>query len=125
MLDHIIVEANGVKMSLNHVAVVSVIDAQTLSVTPYDPSVIKFLNLELYGSLFTFYVCDVYSILFFCLSWLHTSIAIRSTKLFFYDALFLLKCKPDEVQRKVVSKVSSMEYIMMYNILIIALSEKS
>ncbi|KAF3788565.1 Ribosome-recycling factor [Nymphaea thermarum] len=37
MLDHIIIEAHGVKSPLSHLAVVSVIDAQTLSVTPYDP----------------------------------------------------------------------------------------
>ncbi|KAG1331327.1 ribosome-recycling factor [Cocos nucifera] len=37
MLDHIVVETGGAKIPLNHVAVVSVIDAQTLSVTPYDP----------------------------------------------------------------------------------------
>lgn len=42
MLDHIIVEAGGVKMPLNRVAVVSAVDAHTLSVTPYDPSVTKF-----------------------------------------------------------------------------------
>ncbi|KAJ3696885.1 hypothetical protein LUZ61_000590 [Rhynchospora tenuis] len=41
MLDHIMVEIGGVKMALNRVAVVSVIDAQTLSVTPYDPTSIK------------------------------------------------------------------------------------
>ncbi|XP_010912836.1 uncharacterized protein [Elaeis guineensis] len=41
MLDHIVVETDGAKIPLNHVAVVSVIDAQTLSVTPYDPNAIK------------------------------------------------------------------------------------
>ncbi|KAF3337928.1 ribosome-recycling factor [Carex littledalei] len=41
MLDHIIVDSGGVKVALNRVAVVSVIDPQTLSVTPYDPSSIK------------------------------------------------------------------------------------
>ena len=40
MLDHIIVETAGVKMPLNRMAVVSVIDSKTLSVTPYDPNVI-------------------------------------------------------------------------------------
>lgn len=39
MLDHILVETGGAKMPLNHVAVVSVIDSKTLSVTPYDPTV--------------------------------------------------------------------------------------
>ena len=40
MLDHIIVETGGVKMPLNRVAVVSVIDPKTLSVNPYDPQVL-------------------------------------------------------------------------------------
>lgn len=39
MLDHIIVETGGVKMPLNHLAVVSVLDPKTLSVNPYDPNV--------------------------------------------------------------------------------------
>ncbi|KAG5534729.1 hypothetical protein RHGRI_022750 [Rhododendron griersonianum] len=38
MLDHIIVETGGVKMPLSRLAVVSVIDSKTLSVTPYDPN---------------------------------------------------------------------------------------
>lgn len=41
MLDHIIVETGGVKMALNHLAVVSVIDSKTLSVMPYDPNTLK------------------------------------------------------------------------------------
>lgn len=41
MLDHIMVEIEGVKMALNRVAVVSVLDSQTLSVTPYDPDSVK------------------------------------------------------------------------------------
>ncbi|OAY73127.1 Ribosome-recycling factor [Ananas comosus] len=41
MLDHIMVETGGAKISLNRVAVVSVIDPQTLSVTPYDPNSLK------------------------------------------------------------------------------------
>lgn len=45
MLDHILVETGGGKMPLNHVAVVSVLDSKTLSVTPYDPDV-KFLILK-------------------------------------------------------------------------------
>lgn len=40
MLDHIIVETGGVKMPLGRIAVVSVLDSKTLSVTPYDPNVI-------------------------------------------------------------------------------------
>lgn len=41
MLDHIIVETGGVKMPLSRIAVVSVIDSKTLSVTPYDPNALK------------------------------------------------------------------------------------
>ncbi|XP_011628137.1 uncharacterized protein LOC18447222 isoform X1 [Amborella trichopoda] len=41
MLDHIITEANGVRTPLSRVAVVSVLDSQTLSVTPYDPNALK------------------------------------------------------------------------------------
>lgn len=47
MLDHIIVETGGVKIPLNGVALVSAIDAKTLSVTPYDSHVI-FLYLVFY-----------------------------------------------------------------------------
>ncbi|KAL8153213.1 hypothetical protein V2J09_010973 [Rumex salicifolius] len=47
MLDHIIVETGGIKMSLNHVAVVSVIDSKNLSVTPYDPNVLNYTLKEL------------------------------------------------------------------------------
>jgi ribosome recycling factor len=39
MLDHIIVETGGVKMPLNRIALVSVLDPKTLSVNPYDPEV--------------------------------------------------------------------------------------
>lgn len=41
MLDNIIVETGGLKMPLRRVAVVSVIDSRTLSITPYDPKVMK------------------------------------------------------------------------------------
>lgn len=41
MLDHIIVELDGVKMPLSHLAVVSVMDSKTLSVNPYDPNVMN------------------------------------------------------------------------------------
>ncbi|KAM7509809.1 hypothetical protein LguiB_008684 [Lonicera macranthoides] len=44
MLDHIIVETGGVKMPLGRIAVVSVLDSKTLSVTPYDPNAIKELE---------------------------------------------------------------------------------
>lgn len=40
MLDHIIVETSGLKMPLNRLAVVSVLDPKTLSVNPYDPEVL-------------------------------------------------------------------------------------
>lgn len=41
MLDHIIIEADGVRTTLSRIAAVSVLDSQTLSVTPYDINVIK------------------------------------------------------------------------------------
>ncbi|KAL0555920.1 hypothetical protein IC582_004422 [Cucumis melo] len=44
MLDHIIVETSGVKLPLNQIAAVSVLDSKTLSINPYDPSTLK--NLE-------------------------------------------------------------------------------
>ncbi|GAB2278560.1 hypothetical protein Dimus_013237 [Dionaea muscipula] len=50
MLDHIIVETGGVKMPLNRLAVVSVIDAKTLSVTPYDPDSLKELEKAIVSS---------------------------------------------------------------------------
>lgn len=42
MLDHIIVETQGVKMPLSRLAVVSVLDPKTLSITPYDPDVMNY-----------------------------------------------------------------------------------
>ncbi|XP_052188666.1 uncharacterized protein LOC127799020 [Diospyros lotus] len=50
MLDHIIVETGGVKMSLNHLAVISVVDSKTLSVTPYDPNTLKELESAIVSS---------------------------------------------------------------------------
>ncbi|XP_061362309.1 uncharacterized protein LOC133306052 [Gastrolobium bilobum] len=50
MLDHIIVETGGVKMPLNRIAVVSVIDAKTLSVNPYDPETLKQLENAIVSS---------------------------------------------------------------------------
>ncbi|GMJ02388.1 hypothetical protein like AT3G01800 [Hibiscus trionum] len=50
MLDHIIVETEGVKMQLNHLAVVSVIDSKTLSVNPYDPNTVKALERAIVSS---------------------------------------------------------------------------
>ncbi|XP_021284767.1 uncharacterized protein LOC110416944 [Herrania umbratica] len=50
MLDHIIVETGGVKMQLNHLAVVSVIDSKTLSINPYDPNTIKELESAIVSS---------------------------------------------------------------------------
>jgi len=41
MLDHIMVETADVKVGLNRLAVVSVLDSHTLSVMPYDPSTMK------------------------------------------------------------------------------------
>ncbi|XP_042490465.1 ribosome-recycling factor-like [Macadamia integrifolia] len=50
MLDHIIVETGGVKMPLSHLAVVSVIDSKTLSVTAYDPNALKELEHAIVSS---------------------------------------------------------------------------
>ncbi|KAJ4963878.1 hypothetical protein NE237_023817 [Protea cynaroides] len=50
MLDHIIVETGGVKMALSHLAVVSVLDSKTLSVTPYDPNTLKELEHAIVSS---------------------------------------------------------------------------
>lgn len=58
MLDHIIVETGGAKIPLNHVAVVSVIDAQTLSVTPYDPDVSELLDLNPDISVLAYFGCS-------------------------------------------------------------------
>jgi ribosome recycling factor len=44
MLDHIMVETADVKVGLNRIAVVSVLDSHTLSVMPYDPNVRTFLR---------------------------------------------------------------------------------
>ncbi|KAG0450036.1 hypothetical protein HPP92_026968 [Vanilla planifolia] len=52
MLDHIIVEAHGAKLPLNRVAVVSVIDAHTLSVTPYDLNSLKEIENAIVSSPF-------------------------------------------------------------------------
>ena len=41
MLDHIIVETGDVKLPLNQIAVVSVMDLKTLSINPFDPTVIN------------------------------------------------------------------------------------
>ncbi|KAL6994790.1 hypothetical protein U1Q18_043551 [Sarracenia purpurea var. burkii] len=50
MLDHIIVETGGIKMPLSRLAVVSVIDSKTLSVTPYDPNALKELESAIVSS---------------------------------------------------------------------------
>lgn len=50
MLDHIIVETGGLRMPLNRMAVVSVIDSKTLSVTPYDPNALKELEKAITSS---------------------------------------------------------------------------
>ncbi|KAK9925482.1 hypothetical protein M0R45_033805 [Rubus argutus] len=44
MLDHIIVETSGLKLPLNQIAVVSVMDSKTLSINPFDPNALK--NIE-------------------------------------------------------------------------------
>ncbi|PKI39837.1 hypothetical protein CRG98_039770 [Punica granatum] len=50
MLDHIIVETSGVKMALNRLAVVSVLDPKTLSVNPYDPNTVKEIEKAIVSS---------------------------------------------------------------------------
>ncbi|CAI9780604.1 unnamed protein product [Fraxinus pennsylvanica] len=50
MLDHIMVEHFGVKTPLNRMAVVSVLDPKTLSVTPYDPNALKELEKAIISS---------------------------------------------------------------------------
>nr|AKM76782.1 ribosome recycling factor [Geranium maderense] len=50
MLDHIIVETGGVKVPLNRIALVSVLDSKTLSVNPYDPDTLKALQKAIVSS---------------------------------------------------------------------------
>nr|AKM76785.1 ribosome recycling factor [Monsonia emarginata] len=50
MLDHIIVETGGVKMPLNRMALVSVLDSKTLSINPYDPNTLKALQKAIVNS---------------------------------------------------------------------------
>lgn len=50
MLDHIVVVSNGMKIPLNGMAAVSVLDPKTLSVSPYDPSTIKELEKAIVAS---------------------------------------------------------------------------
>ncbi|OAY29608.1 ribosome-recycling factor [Manihot esculenta] len=50
MLDHIIVETDGVKLPLNRLAVAAVIDPKTLSVNPYDPNTLKALEKAIVSS---------------------------------------------------------------------------
>ncbi|XP_021769580.1 uncharacterized protein LOC110733819 [Chenopodium quinoa] len=50
MLDHIIVETSGVKMNLNRIALVTIIDSKTLSITPYDSDTIKELEKAIVSS---------------------------------------------------------------------------
>ncbi|KAL2485554.1 Ribosome recycling factor [Abeliophyllum distichum] len=50
MLDHIMVEHYAVKTPLNRMAVVSVLDPKTLSVTPYDPNALKELEKAIISS---------------------------------------------------------------------------
>ncbi|KAG8065053.1 hypothetical protein GUJ93_ZPchr0004g39780 [Zizania palustris] len=62
MLDHIMVETADVKVPLNRIAVVSVLDAHTLSVMPYDPSVIVLTSLHI-----LLLLCLFIDILFVCI----------------------------------------------------------
>ncbi|CAH8385721.1 unnamed protein product [Eruca vesicaria subsp. sativa] len=50
MLDHIVVETGGLKMPLNHLALVTVLDPKTLSINPYDPDTVKELEKAIVAS---------------------------------------------------------------------------
>uniref|UniRef100_A0A5B7AZ99 Ribosome-recycling factor, chloroplastic n=1 Tax=Davidia involucrata TaxID=16924 RepID=A0A5B7AZ99_DAVIN len=50
LLDHIVVETGGIKMPLGQLAVVSVLDSKTLSVTPYDPNALKEMERAIVSS---------------------------------------------------------------------------
>ncbi|VFQ95318.1 unnamed protein product [Cuscuta campestris] len=50
MLDHIVVESDGVSLPLSRMAAVSVLDSKTLSVTPYDPNTLKSLEKAIISS---------------------------------------------------------------------------
>ncbi|KAJ4905528.1 Ribosome recycling factor [Raphanus sativus] len=51
MLDHIVVETGGgLKMPLNHLALVSVLDPKTLSINPYHPDTVKELEKAIVSS---------------------------------------------------------------------------
>ncbi|GLJ12835.1 hypothetical protein SUGI_0198790 [Cryptomeria japonica] len=50
MLDHIIVESGGIRTPLSHIAAVSVLDPQTLSVTPYDVNSMKEIERAIVSS---------------------------------------------------------------------------
>ncbi|KAF3435203.1 hypothetical protein FNV43_RR22290 [Rhamnella rubrinervis] len=50
MLDHIIVETGDVKLPLNQIAVVSVMDSKTLSINPFDPTVLKHIEKAIVSS---------------------------------------------------------------------------
>ena len=69
MLDHIIVETGGVKMPLSRLAVVSVLDPKTLSVTPYDLDVMNY-NLS-----------NNFDFIFFILSYIFPLIALSSIEM--------------------------------------------
>lgn len=87
MLDHIIVETGDVKMPLSRLAVVSVLDPKTLSVTPYDPDVMNY-NLS-----------NNFDFIFFILSCIFPLIALSSIemlrlnifpKVFIFSSFFFL-----------------------------------
>lgn len=50
MLDHIVVETGGVKAPLNRLAMISVMDPRTLSITPYDSTGLKAINKAIVSS---------------------------------------------------------------------------
>ncbi|KAF9622476.1 hypothetical protein IFM89_031880 [Coptis chinensis] len=50
LIDHIIVETGGAKMPLSRIAVVSVLESKSLSVTPYDPNASKEIERAIMSS---------------------------------------------------------------------------
>jgi ribosome recycling factor len=47
MLDSVVVEAYGARMSLNQVASIAVVDAKLIQITPYDPNNLKAITLAI------------------------------------------------------------------------------
>jgi hypothetical protein len=103
MLDHIMVETADVKVGLNRIAVVSVLDSHTLSVMPYDPSVRTFLpsykqfiNWYILISVGAFYIGAlnvIVSCKFLCFG-VQEKICMIYLVLNLKDELFIAHCSP-------------------------------